>query len=69
MFKHGLYSSWFPPGEIERIMEAGIMGMKDETDWLESLMNGAWERIWEPGMNKKAQVELGEAYFNLHYSC
>jgi integrase len=62
MFKHGMYSPWFPPGEIEAIMEAGIMGMKDETDWLDSLMNGAWERIWEPGMNKKAQVELGEAY-------
>jgi hypothetical protein len=62
-FKHGLYARYLlPPEQVQAIMDEEIVGMKEETDGFEILLDKLVERLEEPGLSDRAVLALGEAH-------
>ena len=61
-FKHGLYASRLPVEEINAILAEGIVGMKEETAGLETLMMGVMERLAKVKDEFRPTVALSDAH-------
>ena len=61
-FKHGLYSSRLPQDQVEAILKEGLLGIEDEREGLEVLMNGVMDWLARVDGDIKATMLLSEAH-------
>jgi hypothetical protein len=62
IFKHGLYSNYLDHDQMADILAEKIEGIREETEGLASLVEGAWQWYENLACDGKLQTEMGMAY-------